>query len=246
MSSKLLNEIKDITWGCEFQQLSIDSAPANIHVCLVKVNSLPHIATECISTIADSTWISKLDPRTARGYRKTAGQTASVLIRIFNDFIAGSNSSKVGADFGEMMVSIGSAAALASLLRHKSLPVAELWKPQVKQNEGFDFHTECGSPFINFGEAKFSDSASPHGLAIPQIKRFIEEEKHYRDRVHLINIAMDDSIENFDMDKFGVVASFSINGKDPEVVLTNAVKSSIVAFKDMKLEHIYLVGVVHK
>ncbi len=246
MSSKLLNEIKDITWGCEFQQLSIASAPKNIHVCLVKVNSLTHIATECISTIADSTWISKLDPRVARGYTKTVGQTANVLSRIFNDFIVNGNSSKIGADFGEMMVSIGSAAALASLLKHKNLPVAELWKPQVKQNEGFDFHTECGSPFINFGEAKFSDSDSPHGLAIPQIKNFLVEEKHYRDRVHLINIAMGDSIDNFDMDKFGVVASFSINAKNPELVLSNAVKSSIDAFKDIKLENIYLVGVVHK
>lgn len=246
VASKLLNEINCLSWGCDFQQLSLDGIPSNIHVCLVKVNTLTSVAVECVKAVADNTWISRLDPRVGRGYTKTVNQTAQVLSKIFSDFINSGNKSNIGADFGEIMVSIGSAAALSALLQHNNLPVSELWKPQVKQNEGFDFHTQCSSFYLNFGEAKFSDSDSPHGDAIPQIKRFIEEEKHLRDRVHLINLAFAESIDNLDEDKFGAVVAFSINAKDPEKVLRNAATSAFTHFKELTFQNVYIVGVVHK
>lgn len=123
------------------------------------------------------------------------------------------------------------------------LPVAELWKPQLKQNEGFDFHTVCSDQIINFGEAKFSGVSNPHGKAINQAKGFIDDEKHFRDRVHLINLVSDAAIENIDNDSFGIVAAFSINNDDPLSIIHNAIKSAEGKLNADEIKSVYLVGV---
>lgn len=245
-SVKIEQTIEAPEWGCDFVKLSSDSL--NAYLCLVEINNLDYIAQQCIASISNEAWMNKLDPRVKRSYTKTVKETAEVLQEIFKSYLQkeDSSNSSIGSEFGEIMVSIGSSGALSAVLSHKSLPVAELWKPQIKQNEGFDFHTECNSPLINFGEAKFSSSASPHGEAIPQIKGFIIDEKHLRDRVHLVNLASSKAVDNFDADRFGAIVAFSINAKNPLKVMANALKSSIDQLSDLNIEKLYLVGVVHK
>ncbi|MCG9650846.1 hypothetical protein L1D24_20110 [Vibrio brasiliensis] len=233
---------QDTVWGCEYKELSSSEDIGKVHVCMVNISDLKKIATELVTRIQDTSWITNLDEGAKRTYNKTAAQTAAALVKIFNATL---DTNQIGKEFGEIMVSIGSAQALKEIFDHHILPIAELWKPQVKQNEGFDFHTVCTSKYINFGEAKFSSKKSPHGNAIDQAKGFIEDEKHFRDRPHLREFVSKEALDNLDGDSYGVVASFSVNASNPLTVLKNAVYSAEESFKCEKIKSIYLVGVKH-
>ncbi|HCG7440269.1 hypothetical protein HJ144_18710 [Vibrio parahaemolyticus] len=233
-----MNElIDDQDWGCQHSEFV---GEASIKACTVSVNDLRCMANELTNSVLNTSWITSLDKGTQKSYQYTAKETAEALVEIF-DKITDENS--LGAEFGEIMVSMGSSRALEKIFGHISLPIAEIWKPQVKQNEGFDFHTECPSALINFGEAKFSGSENPHGKAISQAQRFIKEEKHYRDRVHLVNLSSADAVTNLDDDKFGAIAAFSINSDDVTKIMNNALDSIRKSELINDAQMIYLVGV---
>lgn len=228
----------DNDWGCNHQFYCDDN---KVKACIVRVDDLIKISEQLSKSVLDESWMLDLDRGTRRSYEYTARDTAEALVSIFRRF---SDDNELGAEFGEVMVSISSARSLAMIFNHKVLPIAEIWKPQLKQNEGFDFHTECSSQLINFGEAKFSGHKNPHGLAIPQAERFINEDKHFRDRVHLINFTSNQSIINLDDDKFGAIAAFSINSEDYGSIMQNAIKSINTSDLLNKVQYAYLVGVV--
>lgn len=230
-------EIADPDWGCTHTKHSDEQS---IHACIVNVEDLTFIAQMLTQSVLDTSWMLNMDAGTQRSYKYTANETAEALVQIFNEV---ANGNPLGAEFGEVMVSTGSSRALELIFEHNRLPIAEIWKPQKKQNEGFDFHTECNDNLINFGEAKYSASTNPHGEAIPQIGRFLNEEKHFRDRVHLINLTKQESIENLDQDKYGVIAAFSITSQELDKIMANALAS--IAKSDLigKANKIYVVGV---
>jgi hypothetical protein len=240
MSLSLSSEIEDSDWGCCYQTVIDALGGTGIKVCLVKVKNLNEFAVRITNLVLDNSWMTALDHGTRRAYETTVGETAHALVQIFKQTTV---QGTVGSEFGEVMVSIGSARALEQIFKHVSIPIAELWKPQKKQNEGFDFHTICSSDHINFGEAKFSGSTSPHGLAISQSDQFVSAKKHLRDRVHLVNLASKKSIENLDQDNFGVIASFSLNTKNPLTIFKNAIESAAQVAASQKITNFYLVGV---
>lgn len=118
-----------------------------------------------------------------------------------------------------------------------------MWKPQLKQNEGFDFHTVCTLDYINYGEAKYSLTVNPHGKSLSQTKRFFSEEKHYRDRVHLVNLVSDGAIKNLDDDLYGAIIAFSINSKNVQQIFENAIEKIEEKIELNKVAKIYMVGV---
>lgn len=242
MPDKLIygNQHIDINWGCDFREVISASPIEKIKICHVHVNDIVKVANELARKVLDTSWMMSLDAGSSRAYNRTVNETAQALVSIFQSTAASSN---VGSEFGETMVSIGSAQALEALFQHFLLPVAELWKPQLKQNEGFDFHTICPAQIINFGEAKYSGSSSPHGKAIDQAKDFIDGEKHLRDRVHLVNLAINTAIDNLDNDSYGIVAAFSINSSDPLLILKNAIESAQKKLGSDQIKSVYLVGV---
>lgn len=144
-----------------------------------------------------------------------------------------------------MMVSMGSARALAMVFQHSRVPLAELWKPQVKQNGGFDFHTVCRGDLIHFGEAKFASSGNPWGQAITQASDFLTDQKHLRDRSDLINLVSSAAIGRLDADEFGVIAAFSLNTVRKEVVLANAIEAAIALAARHNISQVFVVGVSH-
>lgn len=233
----------DHEWGCTHGPVS-ELAQERITAYKVTIRDVEKVAVELARTVTDTSWMVHLDSGTQRAYRATVTQTARELVKIFNR--AGKLGGTVASDFGEVMVSLGAGRALNQVMGHYQVPLAELWKPQVKQNEGFDFHTVCQEDLINFGEAKFSAKSSPHGLAISQINEFITEEKHLRDRIHLASVCAPQATNNLDLDKFGVIAAFSLNGAKPLAILKNAVESAAKILGDHKISHIYLVGVAHE
>ena len=236
------NHLVDDEWGCDYYEVTSVSILDKIKVCHVKVSEIQKIAEELARKVQDTSWMMKLDKGTQRAYNKTVQDTALELVSIFQKT---ASSSVVGSEFGEIMVSIGSTKALECIFHHEVLPIAELWKPQIKQNEGFDFHTVCQSELINFGEAKYSSKINPHGNAITQAKGFIDDEKHLRDRTHLVNLASATAISNLDEDSYGIVASFSLNAVDPLLVLKNAVDTAQKELSSDNIKSIYLVGVSH-
>lgn len=228
----------DKEWGCKHSRLPTSG---NIKSCLITVNDLRCIAQKLTESVLDTSWMLSMDKGTKRSYSYTANDTAEALVAIFEKF---QDSNEIGSEFGEVMISIGSARALEIVFEHKALPIAEIWKPQRKQNEGFDFHTECPENLINFGEAKYSSSINSHIKATPQTERFINEEKHFRDRVHLKNLASAESINNLDDDNFGVIAAFSINSDNHESIMDNALNSICNSSLAKGATAIYLVGVI--
>ncbi|MBE0472252.1 MAG: hypothetical protein IBX55_22430 [Methyloprofundus sp.] len=230
----------DQVWGCEYSEVVGYSWPSNIRACHVKVNQVSSLSIQLTSEVLNTSWMMELDAGSRRAYDKTVKETAEALVKVFQNT---TTPTEVGSEFGEIMVSIGSTKALEILFDHHILPISELWKPQVKQNEGFDFHTMCLDNIINFGEAKFSAKKNPHGKAIDQASGFIEDEKHLRDRVHLVNLLPEKAINNLDHDTFGVVVSFSINAQDPLNILKNAIDRAEEKLGSQRIKSIYLVGV---
>lgn len=237
---KFSERITEKSSGCEFLEIDHETFSGKVRICYVKVSDIQKIAEELARQVQDTSWIKKIDPGAQRSYNRTVADTAMALLKIFQETAI---NNQISSEFGELMVSIGSTKALEAIFDHQAIPIAELWKPQKKQNEGFDFHTVCTNNRINFGEAKFSSSDSPHGLAINQAKGFIEEEKHFRDRVHLINLVSSDAISNLDNDCIGIVASFSINAVNPLTVLKNALDKAKEELSSECIKSIYLVGV---
>lgn len=242
MTSVKTSSISDADWGCDHFDLS--SPPtANIRACRVSITDITKLAAELTRTVVDTSWMSHLDKGARRAYEKTVAETADLLVEIFS---AVDPASGVAADFGELMVSMGSARALKMVFSHSEVPLSELWKPQVKQNEGFDFHTICPGSFVNFGEAKYSSTGNPHGLALEQISDFLTAEKHYRDRTHLVNIVPASAINKLDDNEFGVIAAFSLNSKNQELVINNAVKAAEKLAAKHQISQIFLVGVSYE
>lgn len=228
--------------GCEYREVLQEKGAGKVRLCYVRVSDIRKIAEELTRYVQDTSWMAELDKGTKRSYEHTVAETTKALVRIFKETV---KNNAVAGEFGELMVSMSSARALNVIFEHSIIPLAELWKPQLRQNEGFDFHTVCKEEFINFGEAKFSSSASPHGKAISKAASFIEEEKHFRDRVHLISLVKQEAINNLDNDDFGVVAAFSINANNPLTVLNHANVAAQIAFSSDSIKKVYLVGVVH-
>lgn len=240
MTSSGSSSIGDVDWGCEhFDFPSL--MKGNIRACRVSVTDITKLAKALIDSVLDTSWMSRLDPGARRSYERTVADTRDLLVAIFN---AVTPANPVAEEFGEVMVSMGSARALRMIFGHSEVPLAELWKPQIKQNEGFDFHTVCTKDLLNFGEAKYSSNGSPHGNALSQISSFLAAEKHYRDRPHLVSVAPSAAVDNlFDSEEFGVVAAFSLNAKNKELVIKNAIKSAEDLAKQYKISQIFVVGV---
>lgn len=232
--------ISDPSWGFDHHEL-LELKDDDIRVCLVTVTDLTHLAEALTNSVSDTSWMTDLDEGSRRSYEPAVAATAKVLKEIF-----AAVNNNVSAEFGEIMVSRGSARALEILFGHKAIPLSELWKPKIKQNEGFDFHTICLNPLINFGEAKYAANRNPHGNAINQIDEFLDAKKHLLDRVYLRDLCPPESIASLDVDHFGVVAAFSVNAIDPKTILANARTAARVVAKKHSLKQVFVVGVVRE
>lgn len=237
--------IKDVDWGCSHNELK--NSEALIKSSIIKINDITKVAAELTKLVLDKSWMLSLDIRTQRSYRFTVEETAAELAGIFKKITTNTTvDNKIGVEFGELVVSMGASRSLLKLFDHLSLPIAEIWKPQKKQNEGFDFHTVCPNDIINFGEAKYSGGSNPHGEAIDQINDFLDVEKHLRDTNHLVNLVCENACKNLDNDSFGVVAAFSINSDNYDLIMKNALDSIKKKGLLRKCKIVYLVGVIYK
>lgn len=235
--------VNDPSWGCEFREILDSTGVQFVKLCHVHVTQISKISKMLAASVIDTSWMVGLDEGAKEAYEYTVQETASLLIEIFKK---AEEAGSVVEEFGEIMVSMGAARSLETLFSHTLIPIAELWKPQAKQNEGFDFHSVCGADYINFGEAKYSSSSTSYGLALGQAGGFLAAKKHKRDWVHLRSLASPASIQNLNSNLHGVVAAFSVNSKDPLSIYKNALKRALSFSQETNVKFVYMVGVTHE
>lgn len=231
----------DAIWGCSYQEAISSLGQANIKLCFVQIHDVRTFATTLTKVVLDKTWMTSLDVTARRAFDAAVDKTASKLVTTFHNT---STTGTVGGDFGEVMVSIGSARALENLFSHLRIPIAELWKPKKSQNGGFDFHTVCKGMLINFGEAKYSSTSNSYTDAIDQADEFLGDEKHLADGIYLEKLVEPPSMSMLNNDEFGIVAAFSINSKKPDQILASALDAAKKVMGAKKIKNFYLVGVV--
>jgi len=240
MSITFEPQTSDALWGCAYREVTYSLGTANVKIGFLEVTNLQNFATQITLEIINRSWMSQLNPIASMAYNMTVTQTAAKLANISS---ATSTTGALSAAFGELMVSMGSAYALEKIFTHEKVPLAELWKPQLSQNEGFDFHTTCQTKLVNFGEAKYSSVISSYKNALSQAERFIDDEKHFRDAIHLMHLVDSACMANLQNKQFGVIAAFSLKGKRENLVFTNAAKRAMALANKNKATNIYLIGV---
>lgn len=243
MTTSYGETILDQNWGCGFTEILSSSNLDFVKLCHVHVSEISKIAKMLAESVVDTSWMMKLDAGTKSSYEYTVQETAQLLIQIFK---AAEQEGSIIDEFGELMVSMGAAKALEVLFKHTLIPIAELWKPQAKQNEGFDFHSLCPNQIINFGEAKYCSNSTSYGRALKQAGSFVSVMKHKRDRAHLLNLVPPEGIANLDNDIHGVIAAFSVHAGDQLTIYKNALEKAAAFSKDHSVKFVYLIGVTHE
>jgi hypothetical protein len=224
-------------------QLS-NGTPCNIHYLDIEVNNIAADAQNLITIISNNSWITNLDPIARATFETKVQNTASVLVQLFNSQIGQSN---VAEEFGEYMISMHSAESLRIQLGHKVFPLAELWKEKVKNNHGFDFHTETPNNTLAFGEAKYKSSGNAYITASEQVVRFIspDEKKDYGDLLFLQKLGASNTAVNnlLNNNKRSFILGFSVNSTNIALIQKNSLENANVISLAGVADELFLIGV---
>ena len=210
----------------------------NVYSIHVEINDIGDKATDMITMIADTSWISKLDiiPRTS--YEARAKTTIDKLI----NGILKKVTTTVNTEFGEFLISVTAQDSLELQYNHTKVPLAELFKEKKTGNPGFDFHTESDTELIAFGEAKYSGIKNPYTNVLTQISHFIDLKKDKMELTDLQNFVSENSIKKILIDKKAFVAAFSINSENPQTIINNALKSEHIN-NLLNYDELYIIGI---
>lgn len=215
-----------------------DDAKAETCLFCIEITDISAHAKNLLTEISDTSWISKLEPIAKMSYEDISLKTIENLVKIFRSI-----NNKVTEDFGEFMISMSSGQCLKDTHGHKVLPLSEIWKPKVSQNEGFDFHTLSPEDKFSFGEAKFVSSGNSYGDAAKQAHQFSRDNKDKRDGVHLRYFGSSVAIQHLKENKRGFIIAFSINSPDYEQILKNSLHNEDIKNLSKCCDELYIIGV---
>ncbi|MDA0144064.1 MULTISPECIES: hypothetical protein [Vibrio] len=218
--------------------MSSHGCTAKVHSILINIENIHTRATEMISVIQDVCWLNDLSPVAKHSYEARAERTIAKMVNNILNMVE----DELTEDFGEFMVSASAQDALVEAFGHIKVPLAELLKEKISGNPGFDFHTETNTELVAFGEAKFSGGSNPYRNALEQIAKFISLKKGDAELVDLQNFVSEGAINNALSKRSAFVAAFSINGKKPQAIMSNAFKSQYLT-NLLQQDEIYLIGV---
>lgn len=209
-----------------------------VYTIHIKLKDITKLADEMIAIVSDTSWIKRLISVDQAAFTACAAPTIKRLVEdIFNKV-----ENPISDEFGEYMISITAQKILIKQHNHSHVPLAEIIKDRVSGNAGFDFHTESQSELIAFGEAKFSQSINPHGIAFKQIAEFIELKKDAMELAILKSFVSKTAADNAVAGKRAFVAAFSINGANPTKIIANALTlDGINAL--LQFPEIYVIGI---
>lgn len=224
--------------GLDRKDLGI-TGDCELFVAHVKISDLDKRANEMFETISNTSWIQKLDVITQQAFKATSQKTITKLIQNITER---NSSDTITVEFGEYMISDTAQSVLVEKFDHKRIPLAEILKARLSGNEGFDFHTECKEQTLVYGEAKYSGSDNPYQNAMSQIASFIENQKDDAELIVLMHFASETALQNHNNGIKSYAAAFSINAKNPEVIIKHALQSEHL--KKLTVHHaIYIIGV---
>ncbi len=206
---------------------------------LVEVTDIAKIATDMHDRITETSWLNDLDVIDQTTFRATSAKTIEKLV----ECIANRQSNPLSEDFGEYLITDVALEALHSQYQHTKVPLAELLKEKISGNPGFDFHTETPANMIAYGESKYSGSSTRYSDALRQISEFIRDKKDDIDLRLLNSFVSSVAISNHIAGKKSYSAAFSINAKNPELIMDNVAASDSV-MNLLACENLFLIGVV--
>ena len=210
----------------------------DVYSALIKITDVGRRAKEMIATISNTSWLENLGAVEKITFEARAQRTIEKIVeQILEKF-----EDEVTADFGEFMISESAQTFLHQSLGHIKVPLAELLKEKISGNPGFDFHTESNTSCIAFGEAKYSGSINPHPNAINQIVDFIKLKKDSAELIIIQNFVTEDAIAKSIEGKKAYVAAFSINSKNPNSIIKNALRSDAIT-PLLCFPELYIIGV---
>lgn len=205
---------------------------------------IPAEAMQIITWLQDTSWLADLDDIDHANYLACAEPTIRDLCKMITDeyLSASYTPGKLKDDLGEYLVSMNTQEALYQSFNHVKIPLAELWKEQIKGNPGFDFHTLSETDIIVFGEAKYKSTQNGYYDAFNQIDDFIKNNKMNRELRHLRVLASENAALNASMGHLGFAAAFSVCTKNLENIIKHAIQYP--TFKSLlSYPEIYLITV---
>ena len=214
------------------QQIDLTHYGLPSHPCVFELDiqissaQIPIEAMKIITWLQDTSWLATLDDIDKANYIACAEPTIRDLCNmITNEYLSASYTpGNLKDDLGEYLVSMNAQEALVYGCAHTKIPIAELWKEQVKGNPGFDFHTLSTSDIIIYGEAKYKSTQNGYYDAFNQIDKFIHDNKMSRELRHLRVLATENAACNVLTDKLGFAAAFSVNTRNLPHIIENAIK----------------------
>lgn len=197
------------------------AAKGKIFSLALEISDLENRVEEMLEIALDTSWLDPLGVIDKPGYKARSKKTID---KITNDILKNVGS-EMSEEFGEYMVSDAAQTALKEHLKHLRLPLAEFIKEKISGNPGFDFHTECTSATIAFGEAKYSGVSSAHGRALKQINEFIIDEKDIQELPDLQKFVTKAAAMNAVYGTKSYSAAFSITSNNINKIMDNALNS---------------------
>ncbi len=210
----------------------------SLYVASIEVTDLAKAVESSLDDICDGSWIAKLPKMLQIGYKSRFEKSAKNI----SAKIKSNASDKITKESGEIVIVQVARECLCEKFNHIAIPLAELFHSKESGNASFDFHSESEKSLIVFGEGKYRSKGNSYNLALKQIQDFFAKNKHHDDAVHLANFVTKNANKSFAQSEQAFAAVFSINGKNMEKILDNAMKSNFVRLVNSHSE-LYLIGV---
>lgn len=203
-------------------RLLSDLMPAKVQFIRISPEDISTTLADILKVLMDLSWLKNFDEEYERtGYELRAQKTIDDIKKKFSDC----TEDKVTKDAGEYVVSELAREAIVSQLSYLSIPLAELLGKKKSGNPGFDFHTaNITTDTIIFGEAKYVSNTSAYSTALPQIKKFIKEQKDIQDLPDLKPFCTSVALNRASKGEKGFAAAFSAKSTSSDRLI-NSIKN---------------------
>lgn len=221
-------------------RLLSDLMPAKVQFIRISPEDISTTLADILKVLMDLSWLKNFDEEYERtGYELRAQKTIDDIKKKFSDC----TEDKVTKDAGEYVVSELAREAIVSQLSYLSIPLAELLGKKKSGNPGFDFHTaNITTDTIIFGEAKYLSDTSAYSTALPQIEKFIKEQKDIQDLPDLKPFCTSVALNRASKGEKGFAAAFSAKSTSSDRLI-NSIKNRSDFKSLLCYEEIILVAV---
>ena len=193
-----------------------DNNECSLTYIRVKINDIQEQAEKIMVQILNNSWLSKFENEIDKAsFIARAKPTIEILVNILSQV-----GNKIGAEFGEFLISSVAQTTLETNHNHKRFPLAEIWKEKAKGNPGFDFHTMDLNNILFYGEAKFNSDKNAYSKAISQICKFISKKKDIMELTDLQKLSSDITSDHLQLNTKGYVAAFSLHNNFDNIFTT--------------------------